>query len=670
MECGLTTLSNTCSLDNGHSKLHNKSEPVLLVVRIMKRAKNKSKKATDLNKPKAGRIQGRGEFLETVLESLTHPFYVIDARDYTIQMANSAALLDVMTGTITCHALTHNKDTPCGMKDHPCPLEMVKKTRKPVSVEHIHYDKDGNTRNVEVHGFPIFDNDGNVVQMIEYCLDITDRKRAEKALQFEKDKLTNILDSMEDGVYIASDQYDIQYINPALKKEFGPTNGRKCYEYFYDRRDKCPWCKSQDVFNGATVRWEWYCPANGKTYDLLDTPIYNPDGSISKLEIFRDITDRKLIEEALRQSEQRYRSFVQNFQGILYQGHMNFVPVFFHGSVEKITGYKESEFIAGKPRWDQIIHPDDLMEISKVAGELRTVPGYSTKREYRIIRKDKQIRWVHELIQNVCDDSGKISMVQGALYDITERKQMEEDLRQHREHLEELVQARTTELTKANKQLLREMEERKLLEKELLSIVEHERQRIGQGLHDSIGQQLTGIAFMMEVLGEKLAAKSLAEEIPYAEKIKSRLGQAAEQTRILAKGLHTIDLDRNGLVSAIQELASSTEELFNVSCSFKCNKPVSINDISVATNLYRIAQEAITNAIKHGHAKNITIGLAAEGGCLRLTVENDGLDFPAGLNSENGMGLRIMRHRAEVINSSLEVRKGDNGGTIVTCNLK
>ncbi len=86
-------------------------------------------------------------------------------------------------------------------------------------------------------------------------------------------------------------------------------------------------------------------------------------------------------------------------------------------------------------------------------------------------------------------------------------------------------------------------------------------------------------------------------------------------------------------------------------------------------NLYRIAQEAITNAIKHGKAKNIRIDLIAGRGCLTLTVENDGLDFPAGANHSDGMGLRIMRYRAEVINSSLEVRKGTNGGTIVTCDL-
>lgn len=233
----------------------------------------------------------------------------------------------------------------------------------------------------------------------------------------------------------------------------------------------------------------------------------------------------------------------------------------------------------------------------------------------------------------------------------------------------QMIKVSTVNLTTTNEQLQQEVKDRKRLEKELLSIVEQERQRIGQELHDSIGQQLTGIAFMMEVLGEKLSDKSLVEQMSYAEKINSRVSKATEQTRNLAKGLHPIDLDKNGLVSAIQELASNTEQLFDVSCTLKCENAVSINDVSVAMNLYRIAQEAITNAIKHGHAKNIRIGLFAVHSYLTLTVENDGLDFPAGTNHGDGMGLRIMRYRAEVINCSLEVRKGANGGTIVTCDL-
>lgn len=518
----------------------------------MKKQKRKPLKATHSVKRRKKKVSQQAGFLETVLESLTHPFYVIDAETYVIRMANSAARLGRLTKTTTCYALTHRKEKPCGSEAHPCPLEIVKKTKKPATVEHVHYDQDGNSRSTEVHAFPVFDDKGKVAQVIECCMDVTDRKETEKALQ---------------------------------------------------------------------------------------------------------------------ESERRYRSFVQNFQGIIYQGRMNFVPVFFHGAVEQITGYREDEFTAGKPRWDQIIHPDDFTTIHDTVKNLSAVPSFATEREYRIVHKNGQVRWVHELIQNVCDDSGKPVLVQGALYDVTERKHMEEDLGKYREHLEELVQARTTQLTKVNERLLAEIERRKGLERELLSVVEQERQRIGQELHDSIGQQLTGIVFMMEVLSGKLADKSLAEETPYAEKINARITRAVEMARDLAKGLHPIDLDRNGLVTVLQELANDTEQLFDISCTFTSDEAAPVSRISSPINLYRIAQEAITNAVKHGKARNIHVRLSSQNGNVVLSVENDGLDFPAEPDRLEGMGLKIMRYRAELMNSSLMVCKGARGGTIVTCVL-
>ena len=213
----------------------------------------------------------------------------------------------------------------------------------------------------------------------------------------------------------------------------------------------------------------------------------------------------------------------------------------------------------------------------------------------------------------------------------------------------------------------RTYKDRECLERELLSIIERERQRIGRELHDSIGQQLTGIAFIAEKLEKKLSDKSLTEEILYAERLSTCVSQAVEQMRNLSKGLHPIDLDRNDLGAALQELASNTKHLFGVSCTFKSEKAVQINDVSVALNLYRIAQEASTNAIKHGKARNIRIELAAKDDCLKLIVENDGLDFSTGRAHGKGMGLRIMHYRAETMNGSLDIRKGANGGTIVIC---
>ncbi|MDY0095031.1 MAG: PAS domain S-box protein [Candidatus Vecturithrix sp.] len=132
-------------------------------------------------------IRQQNEFLEMILESLSHPFYVLDANDYTIQMANSAAGFDNRRQHATCYQLTHNRHTPCEGIDHVCPLEQVKATRKPVVCEHLHYDSQGKAHYMEIHGFPIFDETGNVARIIEYALDITDRKQSEKELYQAKE---------------------------------------------------------------------------------------------------------------------------------------------------------------------------------------------------------------------------------------------------------------------------------------------------------------------------------------------------------------------------------------------------------------------------------------------------------------------------------------------------
>jgi len=137
------------------------------------------------------------------------------------------------------------------------------------------------------------------------------RKIAEEKARIERDNLNNIFKAMKDGIYIVNQQYDIQYVNSVLTKDFGSYEGKKCYEYFHARKKVCPWCKSPEVFAGKTVHWEWFSSKNGKTYDLVDTPLKNPDGSISKLEIFRDITERKMAEDELAKHREHLKEIVE-----------------------------------------------------------------------------------------------------------------------------------------------------------------------------------------------------------------------------------------------------------------------------------------------------------------------------------------------------------------------
>lgn len=135
--------------------------------------------------------------------------------------------------------------------------------------------------------------------------DVTGRKQAEEILQREKDNLQRILDGMGDGAYVVNADHDIEYMNSALVREFGAYEGQKCFKYVHELQEECPWCNNKRLLSGESLRWQWTSPKNGKTYDFIDTPLTRPDGSVSKLEILRDITDLKRVENALREANER-----------------------------------------------------------------------------------------------------------------------------------------------------------------------------------------------------------------------------------------------------------------------------------------------------------------------------------------------------------------------------
>lgn len=213
---------------------------------------------------------------------------------------------------------------------------------------------------------------------------------------------------------------------------------------------------------------------------------------------------------------------------------------------------------------------------------------------------------------------------------------------------------------------IRDISERKNLEKTILEISAREQRRIGQDLHDGLGQHLTGIAFMSKVQEQKLIEKDLPEAAD-AGKIVNLVNEAIHKTRELARGLLPVVSEAEGLMSALHQWAGEVEDLFTVSCRFQCFTPVLIHDDIAATHLYYIAREAVNNAIRHGHARQIVIRLAANQQQGVLTIEDDGYGIGSIVPGNKGMGLHLMNYRARVIGGSLEVQRVPAGGTSVSC---
>lgn len=217
--------------------------------------------------------------------------------------------------------------------------------------------------------------------------------------------------------------------------------------------------------------------------------------------------------------------------------------------------------------------------------------------------------------------------------------------------------------------LVRDVADRRLLQKEILEISQRERTRIGQDLHDGLGQHLTGITFLTKALQNRLRAKGISEA-DEVEEIGQLVFQALTQTRSLARGLFPVEVEVGGLTQAFKELANTAEQLFQIVCRIDCAEEIEIGSNTVATHLFRLAQEAISNSVKHGKAKEVVISLRSADDQWVLSVADDGVGFARPAAGVAGLGLRIMHYRAQKIGGSLEILAGAQGGTVVSCTFR
>lgn len=216
--------------------------------------------------------------------------------------------------------------------------------------------------------------------------------------------------------------------------------------------------------------------------------------------------------------------------------------------------------------------------------------------------------------------------------------------------------------------LRREIAERERLDKEIAEVADRQRHLLGQELHDGLCQHLTGTALTAQTLRERLAARS-AEEVAQADQVVRYIEEGIDMSRNLARGLFSPELEADGLMVALSGLAESMTDRFGVPCTFDSDGVVQLQETQVATQLYRIAQEAVMNAIKHAQAHQIDIRLAETEAELALTVSDDGVGLSRRSESD-GLGLRLMTHGAALVGANFEVKERKDGGTIVLCRVK
>jgi PAS domain S-box-containing protein len=337
--------------------------------------------------------------------------------------------------------------------------------------------------------------------------------------------------------------------------------------------------------------------------------------------IVLDVTQRREAEEALRDREERLRLMIEQVPAILWTTDRDLRVTSASGAGFTALGRRPEEFIG-----------DNLKDVLGVdGGEHAAIPAHHRALAGESVGYEDQYGGMsyESHVEPLRDASGRTVGVIGVGLDVTEHRRLEE---------------------------------------EILRVRDAQRRRIGQDLHDSVGQQLTGLLFALAALHRRLGAQELpeADDVREAQDIVTALG---DEVRSLARGLCPVAVEEEGLMGALDALARETRDRFGMACTLHCQCAVRVKDSVAATHLYRIAQEAVSNAARHGEADAVELVLSAENGKLTLCVADDGRGLPPDWQLREGLGLEGIRYRARRLGGAAQLQPAANGGTRLVCTV-
>ncbi len=524
--------------------------------------------------------------------------------------------------------------------------------------------RDGTRREIFVTGGPVVVG-GRIRGLFAIVKDVTAHRQAEASAREMARRLRLIHEYSQDMIYsrdLRTDRYE--YVSPAYARISGYTADeftRAGLQHLLERihpDDAEPSRRTVEriLAEGrphGSAEYRFRCKDGTYRWFFDSFSVVRDDGGRPThwVGVVRDITDRKQVEEqlrrlreeleqrvevrtaelkkaleALRESEALFRQMTTAIRQVFWIQEVEQSRILYLSpAFEEIWG-RPCESVYANPRsWFEMVHPEDRDRV-RASGQTARA-GNNCEDEFRILHPDGSTRWIRARFFPVRDESGRVTRITGCSEDITERKR---------------------------------------LEREILEISDREQRRIGRDLHDGLCQLLVGISLKVDALSRRLGDLHLPE-VEEARCIRDLLADALTQAQGVAKGLSPVELDSEGLCVALEQMASTTRLLFRVSCVFSPAMPAPVHSPDTALHLYRIAQEAVTNAVRHGRPRHIVIGLNADSQTVILTVEDDGVGMADGARNGQGMGLQIMGHRARMIGATLDIRRRHGVGTTITC---
>lgn len=467
--------------------------------------------------------------------------------------------------------------------------------------------------------------------------DLAARQQAEQALQISEERYRMLLEDQTDAISRFGVDGTITFVNGVYCQLFGRSKPELLGSKWQPRAvaEDLPVIEARlkmlspahpvvvienRVFDGAgQVRW----------FQFVNRGFFDAPGTMTEiLSVGRDVTESKNLDLKM----QELAAIVQGSDDAIFSATPEGIIVSWNQGAENLMGYAAAEAIGQSVL--MLVPPEENESVSKkiqIAGQNGKLESFDARRR----RKDGTLRDVSVRISQVTDEAGKVTRLTAIYRDISARKQLEQTV---------------------------------------LKISAEERRRVGHELHDGLGQFLAGISFKVKVLEEDLTAgeSPLSKQ---AAQLVELLNNAIKQTRSLAHGLAPVDFEVCGLPAALQNLAAQTEEMFRVACEYKClcgpDCPLERVSLGATINnaLYRIAQEAINNAVTHGKARRIEISLKADLPQVILTVRDNGHGFDNNGQARMGMGLRIMSYRADSTGGRLSVYSEPGLGTEIKCSL-